>query len=387
MPPSTGAVSGPPTIVFFTANPSSLTKLDLDGELRAIEDELEKVGLRDVLRLQSRPDATPADLQRVLLAERPTVVQLSGHGRGRVPGSHARRGAATTRELVLDVDAYVSRPTGIMLHGDRPGETKVVSGEALGHLFSTVGPSIRLVVLNACHSAEQAAAILEHVDFVVGIDGAILDTAAKAFAVAFYRALAHGQTIAAAFDLGVNQLMLEGLGEDVRMPVLEVRAGADARQARLVAAPKTEDDAEWDVYITYAAVDREIVRQLAVELHERKLRVFFDEWTVGYGTVTSRRLEEGLRNALHGIVAASPRTMTEPWVKEQYAALLDNAVMRGRRLIPVLIGSDEADLPPFLRTRTPVTLGVETGDAHRQAIDAIARAIRGLPPGPPPRRR
>jgi hypothetical protein len=53
------------------------------------------------------------------------------------------------------------------------------------------------------------------------------DEAARAFAAAFYRAIAFGYSIQDAFDLGVNAIMLEGFPED-NTPALLTMPGTDA---------------------------------------------------------------------------------------------------------------------------------------------------------------
>lgn len=379
-----------PTIAFFTPNPSSLATLDLNGELQAIQAELKALD-RDVFRFLHQPATTPADLQRVLLDERPVAVQFSGHGRGG-DGSSSPAGhdLGPTRTLTLDDDPDLA-PTGIMLQGDGASQAKVVSGAALGQLFSTVGGShvggsrvggsrvggsIRLVVLNACHSVEQADALLEHVDFVVGVDGAIRDTAAKAFAVAFYRALASGRSVRVAFDLGVNALMLEGLATDVSRPVLRHREGADPRQFTLVDAPRAADGSLWDVFLSYAKNDREPTAKLARAIRDQGIRVYFDEWEEAAGDIPRLRINDAIEDAVHGLMAVSTTSMENRWIREQYAALLDKAVEEPGRLIPVIIGEGEVKLPPFLRIRSHVDLRGKTGDGYHQAIQAIADAIR-----------
>jgi len=369
-----------PTVAVFTASPLSLDPLDLEGELRSIEGELEAVGLGSVFRFECQRAATPTMVQRALLMDRPQVVQFSGHGRG---GGRPRVRRMGSRDLVPEDEP--AGPTGIMMHGDDRGAVKVVSGEALGDVLGKAGASVRLVFLNACYSAEQAEAIAEHVDFVIGVSGAISDDAAKVFATALYRALAFGRTVHEAFDLGVNALMLEGLEADRKLAVLRSRTGVDPRTVTLVAPPKNADGKAWDVFITYAQADREQVHRLAVELHRRQLRVFFDEWEVGLGEQVSRRLDDGVRGSNHGLVAVSSTTMTQPWVEAAYGALLDKAVTQGRRLIPVLMGDGDAQLPPFLRARRWVDLRGKSDQAYRRDVELIALALRGQRPGPPPR--
>jgi len=349
MPPTTDPTSLPVTVAFFSANPPSLTPLDLEGERLAIESALAAVGLHDVIEIRNHPGSTPDDLQKVLLQRRPTIVQFSGHGQ-------------------------TTHPSGLMMHGQSPHQPTAVSGEALGHLLARVGRDVRLVVLNACYSAEQAAAIGAHVDFVIGMHDPIGDQAARVFAVALYRALAFGNPIQSAFDLGVNALMLEGLSLDVDIPRLHVREGADPTATALAPAPKGEDAPRWDVFLCYARVDRPYVQPLAAALEQRQLRVFFYERTPG--EVRSRRLEQALDASDHGIVVASPTSMEDPWVREQYPVLLDNAVMDDHLLIPVLVGEGELRMPPFLRIRQPADLRGKTDGEWDAEIDAIVRALR-----------
>lgn len=382
MPPESPTPSNPPLVTLFSANPSSLTPLDLEGELDEITTELDASGLEGLLRFESRPVTTPRAVQRALVASRATVVQFSGHGRG---GEHARPRANPTRNLVPD--PAPSRPTGIMLHGERGSSVSVVSGAALGELFAKVGSSVRLVFLSACHSAEQVDAIVAHVDFVIGIDGAITDQGAKAFAVALYRALALGRTIEEAFDLGVNALSLEGFEADVELPRLRARRGADPTTTRLLTPPVDADGKAWDVFVAYNHEDREPVAELVEELHHRHLRVFYDEWEIGAGDEVRQRLEHGLEGSTHGLMALSPTTMSRPWVQAEYTALFEKAMVDGKLLIPVLVGRGDTKLPPFLRARQPVDLRGVSPEEFREQVGVIARAIRGQRPGPPPRSR
>ena len=87
------------------------------------------------------------------------------------------------------------------------------------------------MVLNACFSEVQAKAIVEQIDFVVGMGDSIGDEAARVFSAAFYRGLAFGRTIRSAFELGINELRLAGLGAEDSTPQLLVRQGADADAA------------------------------------------------------------------------------------------------------------------------------------------------------------
>ena len=112
----------------------------------------------------------------------------------------------------------------------------LVSSAALADLFKVLKDNIRVVVLNACYSEEQAQAIVEEIDFVVGMADSIEDEAARVFAAAFYRGLAFGRSVQTAFDLGVNELKLRALKDDEDVPLLLIRDGVDGASVTLVSA-------------------------------------------------------------------------------------------------------------------------------------------------------
>ena len=97
--------------------------------------------------------------------------------------------------------------------------------QALRETFGAAGCSVRLVVLSACYSDLQAEALRAHVDCVVGMSGAIIDDAARNFAIGFYGGLGERESIAAAFRQGCAAISLEGLRDNDR-PQLRARWAA-----------------------------------------------------------------------------------------------------------------------------------------------------------------
>jgi|GEM_PF-6332943 len=194
-------------ILFLAANPMPSNRLAIGEEARAIEEELRRSKLRDAVEFCTRWAVRPGDLQRTLLEERPTVVHFSGHGGGTI---------------------------GVVLHSEAGTEESLVSSAALADLFKVLMDNIRVVVLNACYTEEQARAIVREIDFVVGMSDSIGDDGARVFAAAFYRGLAFGKSVQTGFDLGLSELKLMGLKNDEEVPVLLTRDGVDASVAVLV---------------------------------------------------------------------------------------------------------------------------------------------------------
>lgn len=187
-------------ILFLAANPMSTKALDLGEELRQVQQKLRASELRDSIVLVPRSAVQPGDLQQVLREDEPTIVHFSGHGAG---------------------------ANGLVFHDEANGSATLVSGDSLRNLFRILRDRVRVVILNACFSEEQAQAIVEEIDFVVGMSDSIDDQAAIRFSAAFYRGLGFGRSVKDAFDLGVSEMQLHGQAAQATIPRLVSRKGAD----------------------------------------------------------------------------------------------------------------------------------------------------------------
>ena len=169
-------------ILFLSANPLHTEQLRLDEEVRAIDTALQQARERERFELISHWAVRLDDLQPLFLRHQPDIVHFSGHG-------------SDGSEIILQ---------------NAQGEPVIVPADALQDLFKLFSSSIQCVVLNACYSAQQGAAIAEHIPNVIGMSDAIVDSAAINFATAFYRALAYGEDVQRAYDMGLNQIGLTG---------------------------------------------------------------------------------------------------------------------------------------------------------------------------------
>jgi len=226
------------TILFLAANPCGTDRPALDREARAIQVELERSGYRDGFELETRWAAEPLDLLRELRRLRPTVVHFSGHG-VQNGGREHQPGQPPRRDVVAgEPGLHGELQHGLLFHR-AGGGAQVVSTEALERTIAAAGTSVKLVVLSACYSEAHAAALLAHVDCIVGMRGSIDDDAARSFAIGFYGGLGERESVAAAYAQGCAALGLEGL-RDVDRPQLAVRDGVDASQLVLAAIPDHE---------------------------------------------------------------------------------------------------------------------------------------------------
>jgi len=191
-------------ILFLSANPKDTTRLRLAEEAREIDSKLQATPLRGTFTVEPVFALRVSELQSHLMRHMPQIVHFSGHG-------------SDKGEIILEDDF---------------GEHRAVPIDGLQTLFSLLGEDITCVVLNACFSERQAAAIAENIPFVIGMSGAIGTAGAIAFAASFYQALGYHRTIEEACKLGCNQLQLNNLPEHMA-PKLISKEGADPKTSRL----------------------------------------------------------------------------------------------------------------------------------------------------------
>ena len=217
------------TILFLSANPSSTHRLELDEELRAVEQELRHSEHRSRFQLKAKLAPRSGELLTHLRDLKPTILHFSGHG-----GSNG------------------------VLFATEAGDSQVLSGAHIAKALEATRCVVKVVILNACYTKPQAAELLAHVDCVVAMPGKIPDTAAKAFAIGFYGGLGARESVQAAFNQGLARIVLERAGaqpgpRDVIPddlpgssrnehgdPELLVRAGVDPHKIILAEAGSSE---------------------------------------------------------------------------------------------------------------------------------------------------
>ncbi|UNU25993.1 GUN4 domain-containing protein [Microcoleus vaginatus] len=172
-------------ILILASNPRK--DLNLDREIRDLRGVIEKSRHREEFEVVDELAVRVGDLQELLFKHQPEIVHFCGHGGGE-PG------------LVFESDV---------------GREHLVSTDALSNLFRLFSSSIECVLLNACYSEEQAVAIVDRINYVIGMNQEIRDDAAIAFSKGFYRALGYACSIEQSYEFGCNAIQLEISGSSV----------------------------------------------------------------------------------------------------------------------------------------------------------------------------
>lgn len=200
-------------ILAFVADPLSTPaqggapRLELDYEVRQIQEKLRAARYRDAVRFDVRWAAHTDDLLQALNETPPQIVHFSGHG---------------DRE-------------GLVLVG-KDGRPYRVDGKVLAQLFEIFKADLRVVLLSACMSLAHTEAIAEVVGCAIGTRDKLFDAAAITFGASFYRAIAFGSSVKAAHAQGCAALAMDRVAED-QWPVLKNREDVDPAQLVLIPHP------------------------------------------------------------------------------------------------------------------------------------------------------
>jgi len=186
-PPPSGKIK----ILMLTANPANTTKLNLDKEHSVITQKLQQK--QDFFNIILKKAVSGTEFKEFSQQEQPDILHFSGHGE---EGKYA----------------------GIVVQNDDKNEEALIPIGGLKALFKLFKKhfKIKVVLLNACHTQEQAATISTYVDYVIGTNVIIGDTAASAFSSGFYFQLAEGDkmNIEDAFDSGRTEAVIKGAAEE-----------------------------------------------------------------------------------------------------------------------------------------------------------------------------
>ena len=172
-------------ILILASNPRK--DLNLDREIRDLKRAIENSRNREEFEVVDELAVRVGDLQELLHKHRPQIVHFCGHGSGK-------------QGLVFESDM---------------GREHWVSTDALSNLFRLFSSRVECVLLNACYSEEQAGAIVDHINYVIGMNQEIRDDAAIAFSKGFYRALGYACSIEQSYEFGCNAIQLEISGSSV----------------------------------------------------------------------------------------------------------------------------------------------------------------------------
>ncbi|KOV86714.1 TIR domain-containing protein [Nocardia sp. NRRL S-836] len=135
---------------------------------------------------------------------------------------------------------------------------------------------------------------------------------------------------------------------------------------------------QFDVFVSYATVDRALVRPFVERLRADGFRIWFDEQRMAGGRPAMQQLAEGIENSAHLVACLTDAYLQRPWTdfELQVSRYLDPSGRLGRT-IPVLFDRLTVPLPAEIRFLATCDLtAVATYDAeYRKIAEALRRQV------------
>ncbi|KYC34635.1 hypothetical protein WA1_50425 [Scytonema hofmannii PCC 7110] len=318
-------------ILILAANPKDTPHLRLDQEVRDIEEGLERAQKRDQFVIVKKTAVRPRDFRRALMDVKPQIVHFCGHG---------------------------LKQEGIALENE-VGKVQLVNAKALSGLFDLFSKQVKCVLLNACYSEEQAEAISQHINYVVGMNQAIGDKAAIEFAVAFYDALAAEdnaleapESVEFAYRLGCSAIEMAGVSGSL-IPVLKKKpkstvtasenrtntSGEEVSEAKLGmdVVPKSVTKPA-RVFLSYRSEepDMGLAHTFYDALKSVGHKVFMAGENIRLGENWAQRIYEELEQCDYFMLLLSPQSAFSEMVTEEVRRAKELSELRSQRK-PVIL--------------------------------------------------
>ena len=193
------------TVLYLSASPVDANRLRVDEEAREIREAIARSEHSHAISLETRWALRTMDLITAINETRPTIVHFSGHG----------------------------AEDGSLAFEDDFGMVKLVTKETIATVLATVADEIRLLVFNACFSAQQARVVSGIIGAAIGMEEPVDDRTAVTFASQLYSSVGFGCSLQTSFDQAKARLVMENC-PDFDNPQLYLADGIDATEIRFV---------------------------------------------------------------------------------------------------------------------------------------------------------
>ena len=170
-------------VLFVSCTPIDQEPIRSSGELRAINDSVNRGSSFTRVSVEQLPASTQTDLRRKLLHSKFNIVHFSGH--------------SDENNLIFE---------------DESGNTTNVTLDSIKMLFKS-RPVTKCLILNSCKSVKNLKEPIAEI--TIGLDAEVDHSAAIEFSRGFYDAVAMGKTFTDAFDEGKLAATMSGHSGDL----------------------------------------------------------------------------------------------------------------------------------------------------------------------------
>ncbi len=110
------------------------------------------------------------------------------------------------------------------------------------------------------------------------------------------------------------------------------------------------EPSKYDVFLSYAAADKDEARELSAFLTKKKLNVFLSGKDIQPGSKWEDEIKDALKNSRLMCILATPNSLKSEWVTTEWAVAWANSV----RILPVLLRCSVSELPDRLKAHQAI---------------------------------
>jgi hypothetical protein len=140
----------------------------------------------------------------------------------------------------------------------------------------------------------------------------------------------------------------------------------------------SNDNPEYDVFISYKSEYKPWVDTLMRNLERQRLRVWVDDWRKIPGALVASTLDKAISGSRVGVLIVTPEAVASGWVQQEYESMLEREKKGGFRLIPVILRKSEGF--PFLQTR--FCIDFTEPEHYPRRLYELVQGVQGLPADP-----
>ena len=134
---------------------------------------------------------------------------------------------------------------------------------------------------------------------------------------------------------------------------------------------KTSDNShvkKFDVFISHASEDKEsFVKELANELIKRKVKVWYDDFTLKVGDSLRRKIDQGLANSRYGVVVLSEHFFSKEWPQKELDGLTAREIGGKKVILPIWHEITKEEVLKY----SPTLAGIYAANSGKESIPEI----------------
>ena len=151
--------------------------------------------------------------------------------------------------------------------------------------------------------------------------------------------------------------------------------------------PAKGEDEPYDLFISHASKDKaDFVDELAAQARAAGLKVWYDQFRLGWGSRVRREIDKGLRSSYFGVVVLSPNFFDRQWPEYELDGLIQKDIAEQGRLLPIwhkLTHGDIVKYAPSLADRMALNTANVSIESMVEELVEMRNNLKSVASNPP----